>query len=345
LRAAAVQRHIAIVTYKNDLHALGVQALLRQARDRCDVIESDRLAASNSLSWSLDSHGGSGIVRNVDGEEVEVAELDALWWRRHARLPEIDPERLDPAGRDFAASNIRAALLGLFLTDFRGVWVDHPEAIRRAENKLLQLRMASAMGLRVPRTLVSQDPERIRAFHRALRGRMIIKAAAGTWGVPALTGEVGPEILEDADPLELCPAIYQELVPGDRHLRVHCFGEDVRAAVIESESLDWRHPLDVAMEPFTLSADLTRRLLALLAQLDLRMGVFDLKLSEEDGEPVWLELNPQGQFLFVEALGGGELLKPFARFLRNEAQRGGRVLATASPTEFHRRSGFRYEPL
>jgi hypothetical protein len=317
-----VQRRIGIVTYDNDLHALGVQVLLRRAGDGCAIIASDRLAASNSLTWSLDADDGPGVVRDTDGEEVEIAGLDLLWWRRHARLPQqIDSERLAPAGREFAASNIRASLLGLFLTDFRGTWLDHPDAIRRAENKLLQLRIASGLGLRVPRTLVSQDPERIRAFYDELGGRVVIKGAAGTWGVPAITGKLGPETLEDPAPLELCPAIYQEMVPGNHHLRVHCFGEDVRAAMIESDRLDWRHPLDVSMEPFTLSAELRRRLLDLLARLDLRMGVFDLKLAE-DGDPVWLELNPQGQFLFVEAYGGGELLKPFARFLHAEAHRG-----------------------
>jgi hypothetical protein len=73
------------------------------------------------------------------------------------------------------------------------------------------------------------------------------------------------------------------------------------------------------MEPISLSSELRRRLQEVLAELNLRMGVFDLKLAE-DGEPWWLELNPQGQFLFVEALGGGELLEPFVRFHRNEAE-------------------------
>jgi hypothetical protein len=315
-----VPRRIAIVSYDGDLHALGARALLQRAGDQCAIIASDRLVASDSLSWSLAAGDGPAVVRDIDGEDVEIDSLDLLWWRRQVRTPRLDPELLAMAGREFAANNTRAALLGVFLTEFRGVWLDHPEAIRRAENKLLQLRVAEAAGLRIPATLVSQDPERIRAFYDRLQGQVVVKAVSGTFGVPALTGELTPGMLGDREPLELCPAIFQEMIPGPKHLRVHCFGDDVRAAVINSERLDWRHPLDASMEPISLSLELRRRLQEVLAKLELRMGVFDLKLSE-GGEPWWLELNPQGQFLFVEALGGGDQLKPFVRFLHNEAER------------------------
>ncbi|MFE6052518.1 hypothetical protein ACFQ6N_17330 [Kitasatospora sp. NPDC056446] len=40
----------------------------------------------------------------------------------------------------------------------------------------------------------------------------------------------------------------------------------------------------------------------------------DLKLTPE-GQPVWLEVNPQGQFLFLEPLTGMPLTEHFADFL------------------------------
>ncbi len=50
------------------------------------------------------------------------------------------------------------------------------------------------------------------------------------------------------------------------------------------------------------------------------MGVFDLKVAP-DGEPVWLEINPQGQFLFVEGMCGLPLTAAFCRFLASEIGR------------------------
>jgi glutathione synthase/RimK-type ligase-like ATP-grasp enzyme len=220
----------------------------------------------------------------------------------------------------FASNNVRAALLGAFLTCFHGVWLDMPENMQRADNKLLQLRVAQQVGLQVPRTLVSQDPQRIRAFADSVGGPIIAKTVAGMLGVPALTGEVTEEQLAMHGSLMACPSIYQELIPGRRHLRVNCFGEDIRCALITSDSLDWRLPLNVDMEPFSLSSADRSRLLNVLAEFGLQMGVIDMKLTE-DGGLVWLELNPQGQFLFVEALGGGDLVGPFARFLIHLARR------------------------
>ena len=43
------------------------------------------------------------------------------------------------------------------------------------------------------------------------------------------------------------------------------------------------------------------------------------KLDLSSGRPVWLELNPQGQFLFVQGLTGLDLTAGFADFLYDEA--------------------------
>ena len=58
---------------------------------------------------------------------------------------------------------------------------------------------------------------------------------------------------------------------------------------------------------------------AVLAHLGLRMGIVDLKLDDA-GVPVWLEINPQGQFLFAEGLCGLRLAEAFADFVASEAR-------------------------
>ncbi len=294
---------------------------LRRAGDRCAVIASDALAGSSGLSWYLDGSDGSTVCRDIDGYDIAVRSLDLVWWRRMPRGAAPDNRGHAPdAVEMFTSCNMRASLLGIFLTDFPGIWLDHPKFMYRADNKLVQLRVASAAGFRVPRTLLSQNPLRIRPFTESLDGHLVAKCVSGMLGVPALTGEVTRQQLECDGPLQACPAIYQELIPGRRHLRVHCFGDEVHAALIESDLLDWRHPLDAEIEPFPVSGTIRDRLLGILKEFGLQMGIFDLKLTD-DGEPVWLELNPQGQFLFIEAMGGGDLMTPFVRFLQSLTER------------------------
>jgi hypothetical protein len=314
-------RRFVIVSHEGDLHALMVSDCLRRAGDHCAVIASDSLLNSGSLSWRFDqgARGGRSVCQDIDGHEVAIAEVDLVWWRRMPRGVSLDVRgNMPDVVEVFASNNIRASFLGAFLTDFRGVWIDRPDCIQHADNKLVQLRAAASAGFRVPRTLVSQNPQDIRAFQASLSGPMIVKAVAGMLGVPSVTGRVTPELLQQDGPLMACPAIYQELIPGNRHLRVLCFGKDVETALIESEELDWRYPLAADIRSFSLNEQIVRSLRQILSLFGLSMGIFDLKLTN-GGDIVWLELNPQGQFLFVQALSDIELAEPFARFLIHAA--------------------------
>lgn len=81
---------------------------------------------------------------------------------------------------------------------------------------------------------------------------------------------------------------------------MHCFGSQVFAVRIDSEALDWRQNLEIPFSPYDLSEEARARLLHVLNALNLRMGVFDLKLDDH-GEVTWLEVNPQGQGLLGRA--------------------------------------------
>ena len=214
--------------------------------------------------------------------------------------PRIPVDLAEGAARDLVVNDCRATLHGLLLTDFAGTWISHPEATRAAHNKLVQLRTAVRAGMRVPRTIVSQDPDRVRRFCADVGGRVIVKPVSGAQATPVMTGLVTPELLVDDD-IRISPAIYQECISGSRHLRVCCFGSELHCALLESDSLDWRYPLDAEVSPFTLDTTTARRVHQVVRSLGLRMGIIDMKLGP-DKEPIWFEINPQGQFLFLEGM-------------------------------------------
>jgi glutathione synthase/RimK-type ligase-like ATP-grasp enzyme len=311
--------NIAIVTRHDDFHAHVVAELYaREARDvRCSLILSDSLAGSGRLSWSEGPAGDLARVRDAASLDVQVAELDVIWWRRLTGEAQ-QPADLNPEARGLVANDCRAALEGMLVTSFHGAWVSPPGATRIAQNKLVQLNAARAAGFAVPRTLVSQDPSEVRSFAKSLDFKVVVKAVSGSAETPVMTGRFDPSVVSDAA-IELCPAIYQELVPGRRHLRVCCFGDDVLAVLLESDALDWRYPLNGTVHHYELGLDEEERIRRVVRTLGLRMGILDLKLGP-DGELVWLEINPQGQFMFLEGMGSGiRLSRPFCEFLRAEA--------------------------
>ncbi len=271
------------------------------------------------MTWSPSPAIAQASLKDLDGSHIFIRDLDVIWWRRLNGPPQL-PDYLPDEAQDLVVNDCRGTLLGMITTEFSGAWVSHPEATRVSENKLVQLKVAVSARLRVPKTLVSQEPGAVREFCQGLDYQVVVKSVVGSPKSPVMTGRVTPEMIASDRAIRLSPAIYQELIPGTRHLRVCCFGEAVYAALLESDRLDWRYPLDAKAEPYGLDREVILKLQAVLRRLGLRMGIFDLKLSP-GGEPVWLEVNPQGQFLFLEGMCGLPLTAAFADFLISEAAR------------------------
>jgi hypothetical protein len=316
--------HVGIVTASEDLHAHIISAELRARGHEVSMVLSDRMPGCGGLSWNSD-RPTSGLVRTASGRRIAPADLDVTWWRRAGNT--LVPERVvDNQARQYVGAAGSAAASGLWRTTMRGRWVSDPDATRNAENKIVQLRAAIDAGLAVPRTLISQDPDDIRDFAASLgRQRMIAKAVTAIRDLGLAAGIVTDAMLRDDAALAVTPTIYQELVPGTRHLRVCCFGRRVVAASIDAQQLDWRYERGTRIRPYLTEPDLDRRLVDVTKQLGLRMGIFDLKLGPDE-EPVWLEINPQGQFLFLEALGGPPLAEAMVDLLVEEGSKsaGGR---------------------
>ena len=99
--------------------------------------------------------------------------------------------------------------------------------------------------------------------------------------------------------------------------------EDVFAARIDTQDLDedkgkidWRQGYDsgLRLSEFILPETIKDKCLALVHALGLNFGCIDL-IVRPDGEYVFLECNPNGQWLWVELQTGMKISESIARFL------------------------------
>lgn len=307
---------IIVVTVKGDLHAHAVQHAARGlGYDAIHLVESDQLSGRAALTWR--SWTRSGHVTTSEGQQVDPTTAAVVWWRRANSNQEAARGLADDHERAVVDNDCRGALLGLLQSRFTGSWVSSPAATSRASDKIVQLEFAARAGFRVPRTLVTQSKAEVLQFSSEM-DRTIVKPVVGAAG-PLMFTQYGDTLQELPEAsFEACPAIYQEYIPGTRHVRLNVFGSEMYAALIETDDLDWRANLNTAISRWTVPDDLRRLTSEVLADLGLRMGVVDIKLTEDD-EPVWLEVNPQGQFLFLEPLIHEPLAERFAAFLVREA--------------------------
>lgn len=188
------------------------------------------------------------------------------------------------------------------------LWINPPARDAAASHKPYQLAIAQSLGLEIPQTMMTSDPEEARTFWREYDGDVIYKqfiALPESWSETRKLGEAETKVADET--IRLAPVIFQRHVAAVADLRVTIIGGEVFAAAVEVRDLDYdvdvRLNLDTKYVAHDLPDDVADKLRAMMRRLGLVYGAIDLRLTE-DGRYVFLEINPAGQFLYVEQQTG-----------------------------------------
>jgi len=301
-----VVKNVLILTDALDAHAPPVIEEIRRRGatthcfDLADFPERVRLQAHPPAQGTL----------QYQDQTIKLEALTSIWWRRPHRYKA--PEWYEPGLQEFLERETYRGFIGV-LESSPALWVSRTTNIRRAELKALQLATAQKMGLRVPRTLITNDPEAVRAFSETCQGKIIVKPIArgiieGKCPEKFLFTNVvqehhlEPSILEG---VRSTAHLFQEMVAKELELRVvvigrHIFAVEIHSQQSERTRLDWRrwYP-DLSYGIHHLPASIENRLFQLVLYFDLQYASMDLILTP-DGDYVWLELNPNGQFYWLQ---------------------------------------------
>jgi len=196
-------------------------------------------------------------------------------------------------------------------------------------NKAVQLRLAAGAGLKVPETLMANSPAAVREFFDRNPHQAICKAfATHVWqqqGSPDVTVTETfsldrGELPADDEVFTYAPAIYQEKVKKQFDVRAVLMGERVYSFAVRTpaNSLDWRHDAalrNVAVERIATPAAVESGILRFAAAAGVCTGSLDLAV-DRNGEWWFLEINEQGQFLWLDDFcPQAQLLEKFCAFL------------------------------
>jgi len=315
---------VLIPTFPADVHAVEIALVLEDRGHEAVLWHGSDFPTVQSASLDFRGDALDWEIAGLDLDRVRPP-FDVVWFRRPT--PPVLQPTLHPGDLPVARRECSELVAGLYLLAAPDAFWVNPPPIRRAELKPVQLHEAARAGLTVPHTLMSNDPERIRRFLGEHPGRAVYKPFfPAQWDQDdrvalLLTNAVTPDDLPSDEVLRLSPGIFQEKVEKSHELRVTILGEHVVTARLlsqESEStlLDWRAGAGkIRVEPDRLPDEVERACLRLMRGLGIVFGCFDFIVTPE-GEHVFLEVNPAGQFLWVEeACPDLPMLAPFVDFL------------------------------
>jgi len=304
-----------IPTVYGDVHAIAVDIALTKKGHSVTRWFPELIATNSAISFSI-SLGAikSHLVPRTDMKPKVGSETFNVLWNRRVGIPATKHLSLHPADKDLAKSDLYRTITSYMRhLSSTTLSVNSFDSAIRAEDKMHQLSIASRVGIRIPETLLSNDPQAIHDFLEQSSPPHICKPLnnaywqqAGGQVAMAMTNRLRNTDLPSDEILQAGPMIFQKEVKKKHEVRVTCMGGFPHATKLNSQSnlssnLDWRavNPSELAMEETILPSKVADQCLEILERLDLRFGCIDL-IVDPSGDYIFLEVNQMGQFLWIE---------------------------------------------
>lgn len=305
-----MEKPILITAASLDEHAYGpVSSILESWGFPVVVYRTDKvLSGEENLRAGVTSQGDLDI--NYDGQSIAPGDIGAAWCRKVANFS-LERIAQDRARQLYVYNEIRYLHDTLWALYPEKIWLNAPERMRQADKKLGQLLVAHDVGFSIPETVVGSNWDDIGSRLLFNNHRMVVKMIRGVISeddkikslyTTPLDADQVDEIRDHTTPF---PGIYQTFVDKAREWRVTVVGDKVFPAAIytdDSAKDDWRvHQLTdtVRFTKEDLPDGIDEKCVQFLGKMGLKFGAFDF-IETIDGEVIFLECNPNGQYGWLE---------------------------------------------
>ena len=293
-------------------------------------LNTDLISWQTALTMRLAGTGFNAQI-NMGSASQQIDGVKSVWYRRPV-MPKAPPS-IKEEYASFVEEEWRACLWSLYTT-LDAFWVNPPLIGHRLleHNKLLQLRTAASVGFATPNTIITNEATELSTFCECQGGTIVVKTIKGHFfrrddreeSFVIYTNPVSTDLLNlYKDDIRLAPVMAQEYVPKKLELRVTIVGKQIFACAIHSQESertkhDWRRYdfEKVKHEPYQLPPELEKKLLQLMDVWGLSFGAIDMILTPDD-RYVFLEINPNGQWGWIEQLTGMPISLAIAELLVN----------------------------
>jgi glutathione synthase/RimK-type ligase-like ATP-grasp enzyme len=312
---------ILIVSNKEDFHVDNVLAKIIDLGGQPIRLNTEDIPKSVFMDILISDDKTRDAVEIVEGNRsVSISEIKSIWWRRPQ--PFTFPNDFSEVQKNFAQKETSDALMGI-LNSSGCFWVSHPQRLNEASRKVEQLTRARRFGFKIPETLVTTKAENVLRFcndHEQVVYKVMTDPflAAPQIVEPVAEEDIQPfkavkttwvteQVLEHVDSVRYTPCLFQKYIPKAFELRITVIGSQVFVAKIDSQSreetkIDWRnYDVEIPYSKFDIPIDLAQQILRFVESYQLSFSALDFIVTP-DNEYIFIENNPNGQFIWVENL-------------------------------------------
>ncbi len=297
--------NVLLVTTNRSSHATRLEeelALLDTETLRIDTDNNTRIWPSISSTRQ-----STNYQLTTQDKEYNLNEFDVVWW------DEVVPN-------ESSFKNLYYSEWAFLETQKAARWIlsgldvpylNHPHLNLRASNKVLQLSRAQKFGIQTPDTIISSNSKEVRTFAEEDKTiyKPISRPTKRTVGDDSviLTSLIDSSELNKSS-IESKLSLLQHYVNKKYELRTFvigdkCFSVEIHNQESDRAKIDWRR-YDIANTPHythNMSEEMQERLIKLNKSFGLSYSAMDLIVTPEE-EYVFLEMNPQGLWLWLENL-------------------------------------------
>lgn len=289
-----------------------VARILREKGHEVAIYNADKVAKGLEPFSLVISDTGTVSI-SVDGRDVSPGQLNSAWYRKVNDFFGPDDVINDKAKQLLIRDELESLHETIWSLYPEDVWLSPPERMRVASQKLGQLVVACHVGFAVAPTVVSNEWRSIEdsldtrdavtdIIAKMIHGVLIEGNVEKAMPTTVLNSQLVAKLKGLTIPF---PGLYQPYVPKAREWRVTVVGDRIFPAAIyttEEAKDDWRkHQLTnaVTFENAQLNDEVSQKCAAYVKAMGLGFGAIDL-IETPEGETVFLECNPNGQYYWLE---------------------------------------------
>jgi len=210
-------------------------------------------------------------------------------------------------------------------------WINHPAKNSIASHKIEQLSRSISYGLNTPKTLVTNDICEAEKFILSEKKGVIVKPLASgfierespekdTIIYTCQFKESDRQFLKD---IQNCPVLFQEMIPKVIDVRVTMLDGIIIATGMKATECDGSQRLDIRRNnmsdveylPLKLPHDVAGAVRSLIMSYGLRFAALDFGITES-GEWFFFEINPNGQWAWLDLYGKADIASVFIEQLK-----------------------------